>query len=60
MVINQPVPIRLWTQGRPQFSRATHPKATNGALNGGLQMVEISRDGRRVYFTHSLYGAIGP
>ena len=39
-------------------SRATHPKAASGALNGGPQMVEISRDGRRVYFTNSLYGAI--
>jgi methanethiol oxidase len=39
-------------------SRATHPGAKNGALNGGPQMVEISRDGRRVYFTNSLYGAI--
>ena len=25
------------------------------ALNGGPQMVEISRDGKRVYFTNSLY-----
>ena len=40
--------------------RATHPKAKNGALNGGPQMVEISRDGKRVYFTNSLYGAIDP
>ena len=39
-------------------SRATHPAAENGALNGGPQMVEISRDGRRIYFTNSLYGAI--
>ena len=39
-------------------SRATHPGANNGALSGGPQMVEISRDGRRVYFTNSLYGAI--
>ncbi len=39
-------------------SRASHPGAANGALNGGPQMVEISRDGRRVYFTNSLYGAI--
>ncbi len=31
-----------------------------GALSGGPQMVEISRDGRRVYFTNSLYGAIDP
>ena len=39
---------------------ARHPSrgAANGALNGGPQMVEISRDGRRVYFTNSLYGAI--
>jgi selenium-binding protein 1 len=41
-------------------SQATHPKARNGKLNGGPQMVEISRDGRRVYFTNSLYGAIDP
>ncbi len=41
-------------------SRASHPKTVNGALNGGPQMVEISRDGKRVYFTNSLYGAIDP
>ena len=41
-------------------SKATHPAAENGALSGGPQMVEISRDGRRVYFTNSLYGAIDP
>jgi methanethiol oxidase len=40
-------------------SRAPHP-ANGGPLNGGPQMVEISRDGRRVYFTNSLYGAIDP
>jgi selenium-binding protein 1 len=40
-------------------SRAPHPKA-NGPLNGGPQMVEISRDGKRVYFTNSLYGAVDP
>jgi methanethiol oxidase len=34
--------------------RAPHPK-TGKPLNGGPQMVEISRDGRRVYFTNSLY-----
>ena len=39
-------------------SRADHPASRNGGLNGGPQMVEISRDGRRVYFTNSLYGAI--
>jgi selenium-binding protein 1 len=41
-------------------SRATHPSATNGGLNGGPQMVEVSRDGRRIYFTNSLYGAVDP
>ena len=41
-------------------SRAGHPGAKNGKLTGGPQMVEISRDGRRVYFTNSLYGAIDP
>jgi len=35
-------------------ARTSHP-AANGPLNGGPQMVEISRDGRRVYFTNSLY-----
>lgn len=39
-------------------ARETHPGAKNGALSGGPQMVEVSRDGRRVYFTNSLYGAI--
>jgi methanethiol oxidase len=39
-------------------SRTGHPGAKNGSLNGGPQMVEISRDGKRVYFTNSLYGAI--
>ena len=41
-------------------SRASHPGAKNGAFSGGPQMVEISRDGRRVYFTNSLYSAIDP
>ncbi len=39
-------------------ARAAHPKDPGRPLNGGPQMVEISRDGRRVYFTNSLYGAI--
>src|SRR3954471_19061373 len=34
---------------------AGHPAA--GALQGGPQMVEVSRDGRRVYLTNSLYAA---
>jgi selenium-binding protein 1 len=35
--------------------RASHPARPNLPLNGGPQMVELSRDGRRVYFTNSLY-----
>lgn len=35
--------------------RAEHPAKPGQALNGGPQMVEISRDGKRVYFTNSLY-----
>ena len=38
-------------------SRAPHPK-NHGPLNGGPQMVEVSRDGRRIYFTNSLYSAV--
>ncbi len=39
-------------------SRTPHPKAgADQPLNGGPQMVEISRDGRRVYFTNGLYRA---
>ena len=38
---------------------AAHPKG-NGPLNGGPQMVEVSRDGRRIYFANSLYGAVDP
>jgi len=37
-------------------SKGTHP-ATDAALNGGPQMVEISRDGKRVYLTNSLYAS---
>jgi selenium-binding protein 1 len=33
--------------------RTPHPAA--GPVDGGPQMVEVSRDGRRVYFTNSLY-----
>jgi selenium-binding protein 1 len=35
--------------------RAAHP--ASGPLNGGPQMVEVSRDGKRVYLTNSLYAA---
>jgi selenium-binding protein 1 len=37
------------------ISRAAHPNAPTEALNGGPQMVEISRDGQRLYFTNGLY-----
>jgi methanethiol oxidase len=37
--------------------RAAHPKNPKQPLNGGPQMVEVSRDGKRVYFTNSLYAA---
>ena len=35
--------------------RAAHPRKPEQPLNGGPQMVEVSRDGRRIYFTNSLY-----
>ena len=35
--------------------RAAHPKS--GPLNGGPQMVEVSRDGKRIYLTNSLYSS---
>ena len=34
---------------------AAHPRQPQQPLNGGPQMVEVSRDGRRVYLTNSLY-----
>ncbi len=35
--------------------RSPHPIAPDKPLNGGPQMVEVSRDGQRVYLTNSLY-----
>jgi selenium-binding protein 1 len=35
----------------------THPSRPGARLNGGPQMVEVSRDGRRIYFTNSLYAS---
>lgn len=35
--------------------RTAHPSRPNVPLSGGPQMVELSRDGRRIYFTNSLY-----
>jgi selenium-binding protein 1 len=37
--------------------KAPHPSDPKRPLNGGPQMVELSRDGRRVFFTNSLYAA---
>jgi methanethiol oxidase len=37
--------------------RTAHPARPGTPLSGGPQMVEVSRDGQRVYFTNSLYGA---
>lgn len=37
--------------------RTPHPSAPDKPLAGGPQMVEVSRDGKRVYVTNSLYGA---
>jgi selenium-binding protein 1 len=37
--------------------RNPHPADPRLPLRGGPQMVEVSRDGRRVYLTNSLYGA---
>ena len=37
--------------------RAAHPRDPGTPLSGGPQMVEVSRDGKRVYFTNSLYAA---
>jgi len=37
-------------------AQAPHPNGTK--LNGGPQMLEISRDGRRIYVTNSLYSAL--
>ena len=36
-------------------NRTPHPKNPEQPLNGGPQMVEVSRDGRRVYLTNALY-----
>ena len=37
--------------------RRPHPARPGQPLSGGPQMVEVSRDSQRVYFTNSLYGA---
>src|SRR5207253_1609337 len=46
---------------RPRFGcgivATAHPKKPDQPLAGGPQMVEVSRDGKRIYFTNSLYAA---
>jgi methanethiol oxidase len=36
--------------------RQAHPAAPDQPLGGGPQMLEVSRDGQRIYVTNSLYG----
>ena len=36
-------------------ARTAHPRDSATPLNGGPQMVEVSRDGRRVYLTNALF-----
>jgi selenium-binding protein 1 len=36
-------------------ARTAHPRDASKPLNGGPQMVEVSRDGRRVYITNALF-----
>lgn len=38
--------------------RSAHPSRPDHPLGGGPQMVELSRDGRRVYLTNGLYSAV--
>lgn len=37
--------------------KTSHPSRPGKTLNGGPQMVELSRDGKRAYYTNSLYGS---
>ena len=37
--------------------RQPHPAAPELPLSGGPQMIEVSRDGKRIYMTNSLYAA---
>jgi selenium-binding protein 1 len=37
--------------------RVAHPAFPSERLAGGPQMVEVSRDGKRIYLTNSLYGS---
>jgi len=39
-------------------SAAQVPHSNGAKLNGGPRMLEINRDGRRIYVTNSLYSAL--
>jgi selenium-binding protein 1 len=45
--------VRIGGIGRQR----AHPARPDQPLRGGPQMVEVSRDGKRVYLTNSLYGS---
>src|SRR6185369_4199384 len=50
--------VSCWGTGefiQYDVSDPANPKKPSQPLNGGPQMVEISRDGKRIYFTNSLY-----
>ena len=56
----RPVPPardRLGPASAGSSGASAHPARPDQPLAGGPQMVEVSRDGKRVYFTNSLYGA---
>jgi selenium-binding protein 1 len=49
--------LRSTIQLGGMVNRTAHPVSSGQPLNGAPQMVEISRDGKRLYFTNSLYAA---
>ncbi|MBB6345902.1 selenium-binding protein 1 [Nonomuraea muscovyensis] len=50
-------PVEIGSVRLGGIVRGTPHPADGGRLRGGPQMVEVSRDGRRVYVSNSLYGA---
>ena len=58
--VSNPFEPRLTAVARigGMVARGPHPARPREPLNGGPQMVEVSRDGRRIYLTNSLYGAL--
>ncbi|MFI7439093.1 selenium-binding protein SBP56-related protein [Nonomuraea indica] len=50
-------PVEIGSLRLGGIVRGTPHPADGGRLRGGPQMVEVSRDGRRVYVSNSLYGA---